>query len=123
MQTHRATVESGLGDLAQWMQKYATAYESAVGQALVPGSLNVRLSEAWSVPPGDGVRLESEDVGRGVTLVACIIEGTEAWVIRTDRNDAGKGRHPRNVVEIVAPVHLRSVLGLSDGDVVTLQLP
>ena len=43
-------------------------------------------------------------------------------MIRTDRNNAGTGHHPRNVVEVVSTVHLRSALGLHDGDEVRLEV-
>jgi CTP-dependent riboflavin kinase len=46
-----------------------------------------------------------------------------AFVWRTDKNDAGLGDHPRNIVEIAAAVKLRDRFGLKDGDQVELWLP
>jgi CTP-dependent riboflavin kinase len=117
----RGRVASGKGDLAQWMRLYSDAYEQAVGARLEPGSLNVVLDEPW-VMRRPQVRLEASDVGVGVILVACRLNDHPCWVVRTDRNNAGSGHHPLTVVEVVSTVHLRSVLGLNDGDEVRLDV-
>jgi CTP-dependent riboflavin kinase len=105
-------VTTGQGDLAHWMTLYADAYEAATGQRLVPGSLNVVLSYEWTLPDDVPVRLEPELVGVGMSLVPCRFEGLEAFIARTDRNDAGTGGHSRRVIEIVSSVHLRRALRL-----------
>jgi riboflavin kinase, archaea type len=116
-------VTKGQGDLAHWMTLYADAYEAVTGQRLVPGSLNVVLPYEWSLPDDPPVRLEPELVGVGMSLVPCRLEGVEAFIARTDRNDAGTGDHSRRVIEIVSSVHLRSELRLDDGDEVTISIP
>jgi CTP-dependent riboflavin kinase len=101
------------------MSRYAEAYEQAVGARLKPGSLNVVLDEPWVMHKPE-IRLEAAQVGVGVGLVPCRLGDRSCWVLRTDRNNAGTGDHPLTVVEVVSTVHLRSALGLQDGDEVHL---
>lgn len=114
-------VASGRGDLAQWMTRYAVAYERGTGVRLHPGSLNVVLEQPW-VMGEPAVRLPASEVGVGIGLVPCRLGGLPCWVLRTDRNDAGQGHHPLTVVEVVAATHLRTELELADGDEVVLAL-
>lgn len=104
------------------MTLYADAYEAATGQRLVPGSLNVVLSDEWTLPDDVPFRLGPELVGVGMSLVPCRLEGVEAFIARTDRNDAGAGAHSRRMIEIVSSVHLRRALHLDDGDEVTISI-
>ncbi len=116
----RGTVASGTGDLARWMVVYADAYRDVTGVSLYPGSLNVELDREWRRPEPPPLRLEPDRVGVGVGLVPCAINGHQAFIVRTDRNEAGEGDHPRTVVEVVAEVHLRTCLNVADGDTVEL---
>jgi CTP-dependent riboflavin kinase len=67
--------------------------------------------------------LELPDYAVALSVVACTIEGIDAFVIRTDKNNSGSGDHSPNLVQIAAPVRLREALSLSDGDEVNLILP
>ena len=117
----RGHVAAGRGDLTQWMTRCSDAYERAAGARLEPGSLNIVLDEPWVMGRPE-VRLAAAEVGVGIGLVSCRLNDVDCWIIRTDRNNAGLGDHPLTVVEIVARVHLRTELGLEDGDEVTLHL-
>lgn len=103
------------------MARYSDAYERAAGVRLEPGSLNVVLDEPWVMGDPE-VRLEAAEVGVGVSLVSCRLNDYDCWLIRTDKNNAGLGDHPLTVVEVVAPVHLRTELRLEDGDEVALHV-
>lgn len=103
------------------MRRYADAYERGTGVRLEPGSLNVVLDEPWVMGHAD-VRLAAAEVGVGVGLVRCRLDGRACWILRTDRNDAGHGDHPLTVVEVVATTHLRTELSLADGDEVALHV-
>jgi CTP-dependent riboflavin kinase len=103
------------------MTLYADAYERATGSALVPGSLNLVLDRPW-VMTNASIRLSASDVGVEIGLLPCVVEGIACWVFRTDRNNSGQGDHDLNVLEVLSSVHLRSVLGLQDGDEVTVQI-
>ena len=112
---------TGIGDLSQWMALHVDAYSAKVRVALVPGSLNVVLDRAWRVP-GDALRLEPPEYPVGMSIVPCRLGGIPAFILRTDDNEAGRGDHPPNVLEIAAAVHLRQALGLVDGDKVQIEV-
>ncbi len=114
-------VASGLGDLSQWMVRYSLVYEQATGTRLYPGSLNVVLEAPWSMRRPD-VRLEASEVGVGMGFVRCHVDRFGCWILRTDRNNSGRGSHGLDVLEVVAAVHLRTVLHVGDGDEVSLWL-
>ena len=111
----RGRVASGVGDLSHWMIEYADLYERETGMRLHPGSLNVVLPEPWVVENAP-LRLEPPDIAIGMNIVPCEIAGTAGFILRTDKNNAGLGDHDPRVIEIAAPVHLRSALGVDDGD-------
>lgn len=117
-------VRSGQGDLAGRMREFAELYREKLGVDCVPGSLNVELGEPYDLPPG-GARIEPGEHGCpvGVSFAPCRVEGKAAFVVRTDANAAGRGDHPRTIVELVGPLHFRTALGLEEGDEVRLELP
>lgn len=103
------------------MTLYADSYERATGSALVPGSLNLVLDRPWVMTDAE-IRLSAVEVGVEISLLPCAVEGIACWVFRTDRNNSGQGDHDLNVLEVLSSVHLRTVLGLQDGDEVTVQI-
>ena len=120
----QGTVASGIGDLTQWMVKYADLYEECTGVRLYPGSLNVILEEEYRLPSIPPLRLPPAVLGGqvGMNIVPCTIMGLPAFVLRTDQNEAGTGNHDRRVIEIGAAVRLRDEFNLSDGDIVTIEI-
>jgi riboflavin kinase, archaea type len=118
----RGRIASGTGGHAHWMRLHAELYEAKTGARLYPGTLNVVLDRDWYVS-GDVLRLEPPEYPVPLSITPCAIEGVDAFVIRTDKNDRGEGDHAPNVLEIAASGHLRSVLKLNDGDLVEVELP
>jgi riboflavin kinase, archaea type len=117
----RGRAASGIGGHAHWMMVHADLYETKTGVRLYPGSLNVVLDQPWHV--GDQrIRLEPPEYEVGMSIVPCKINGLDAFILRTDKNDRGEGDHQPNVVEIAAPVRLRDALELTDGDEVEVEI-
>jgi riboflavin kinase, archaea type len=123
MRVVRGKVESGTGDFAQWILQLNAHYERKTGLKLFPGTLNVRLSEPYSIPKGC-LRLEAREYGGSVNvnIVPCRLLGRRAFILRTDTNELGTGSHPRTVVEIASDVKLRDECSLSDGDEVSIEV-
>ena len=69
-------------------------------------------------------RLEAEEYGGtvSVNIVPCKINGKKAFILRTDKNEAGIGRHPKTIIEIASDVMLRDKFNLEDGDEVTIEV-
>ena len=68
------------------------------------------------------MRLEVDEVGVGLGLQPCVVNGIACWVLRTDRNNQGLGDHDLDVLEFVSSMHLRSACGLEDGDEVSVEI-
>ena len=115
---------SGVGNFGYWIDRHRDHYRRKTGMALFPGTLNVELARPFRFPPG-APRLEKEELGGDVSviLLPCRIFGREAYMLRTDRAEAGRGFHPRTVVEVACEVKLREIYGLHDGDVVEVEVP
>jgi riboflavin kinase len=81
------------------------------------------LSELYTVPQVC-IRLEAHEYGGSVSvnIVPCWIRGRRAFILRTDNNESGTGRHPRSVVEIASDVKLRDEYNLKDGDEISIQV-
>ena len=120
----RGEVTSGRGDFGQWIEKLQDHYERKTGMRLFPGTLNLRLSEPFSLS-GDVIRLEKEEYGGrvSVSMIPCRILGREAFILRTDQNENGSGHHPKTILEIATDVKLRDAFGLVDGDTVEVEIP
>ena len=117
-------VRSGVGSFARWMRLLAGEYRRLTGVDLVPGTLNVELPAPWRSPPD--ARVLPPDPERGtveVLVTPCRIEGRPGYVLRTRASEDGRGDHPRSIVEVASTTHLRTALGLADGDRAQLELP
>jgi 2,3-bisphosphoglycerate-dependent phosphoglycerate mutase len=122
----RGRVTTGFGDLSRRMRDVSgllDAYARRTGMRLFPGSLNLRLDADYRVPR-TAARLAAADYGGAVSafLVPCRIGGRSAFLVRTDRNEAGTGAHPWALVEVVSDVPLRDTLALADGAAVDVEL-
>ena len=119
----RGIVRSGLGDCGRWIARLQEEYRAKTGMTLYPGTLNLELSEAFSVPEG-ALRLEGQEYGGtvSISIVECRVFGRRAFILRTDANELGTGDHPRTIIEIATDVKLRDEHELSDGDLVDVVL-
>ncbi len=121
-------VVSGLGEGAFYisLEGYRRVMEELLGFVPYPGTLNIKLdpqSLAYrryleSLPgiliPGftNGMRTYG-----AVKAFRARIRGVEGAVVMPERT-----HHPTDVIEVVAPVKLRDVLGLRDGDRVEIEI-
>ena len=101
-------VVSGQGNFSSWIEKLQEHYRRKTGMRLFPGTLNILLDYPYSLPP-DVIRLEKEEYGGtvSVSLGPCRIFDRRAFLIRTDANEAGRGHHPKTIIEIATDVKLR----------------
>lgn len=90
---------------------------------LFPGTLNLVLEESYMLPT-KVIRLEGAEYGGSVSvnMVPCRVFGRDAFLLRTDANEAGHGHHPHTIIEIATDVKLRDYFGLQDGDYVEVEM-
>jgi riboflavin kinase, archaea type len=118
----RGRVVSGIGDFSYWIEKLQVHYFQKTGMRLFPGTLNVELEEPYSLPK-QRIRLEGHEYGGAVSvnIVPCSLLGKRAFLLRTDANEQGRGRHPKTIIEIATDVRLRDHFHLKDGDLVEIE--
>ena len=123
MRTLKGKVVSGVGNFSYWMERLEDYYYAKTGVRLFPGTLNLELESPYSLPR-EAARLEKEEYGGtvSVNIVPCRVFGREAFILRTDSSEAGRGRHPKTIIEIACDVKLRELYGLSDGDLVEVEV-
>lgn len=96
------------------------------GLSVVPGTLNVRLERAFDrslarhyLPATDLDRRWSEETGQqGYFWVPVTVEGRFRGVAAI----ADEPGYPDDLVEVVSDTHLRTALGLRDGDAIVLEV-
>jgi riboflavin kinase len=123
------SVTSGLGEGRYYMSlpPYATQFRRILGAEPFPGTLNLRLSSAsrdvkrkvdalpWTRI--EGFTRDGRTFGDARTLACRIGEIPCAIVV------PGRTHYPDDVIELISPAELRAALGLSDGDLVTVEVP
>ena len=119
----KGVVVSGMGTFSFWLEKLESYYTQKTGMRLFPGTLNLHLDQPYSLP-ADVIRLEKEEYGGtvSVSIVPCRVFDRAAFLLRTDANEAGRGHHPKNVIEIATDIKLRDLYHLRDGDEVEVRL-
>ncbi len=113
----RGQIESGSRSFSFWMAKLHAHYVRVSGLQLVPGTLNVRLSEPFRRTT-QFRRLEREEYGGtvSVSLIPCKVFGRAAFILRTDKAEFEDDETCRCLIEIATDVHLRETFGVKDGD-------
>jgi riboflavin kinase, archaea type len=120
----KGKVKSGKGHFS-WVMKNISGlwdlYKQKSGLTIFPGTLNVELAEDFSIPQ-NSKRIEASEYGGtvSVSFCECEIEKIKGLIIRTDKNESGKGDHPKTIIEIAAEENLRKELNLEDGDEVQI---
>jgi riboflavin kinase len=123
--TIKGTVSSGLGEGQYYLNKpgYKDQIKSKLGFAPYKGTLNVAVSEPEMakldmVPQDSRIRLDSFRAdGRTYGEAECIpvsLGKVRCAIILPKRS------HHESVLEIIAAEHLRTKLGLADGDAVEI---
>ena len=118
----RGKILSGLGQAQRFLARkgYSRQFGAKLGFVPFPGTLNVLLDEPF---PAEGTAIEIESFSEeGRTFGACrcrriLLGGIAAAAVRPERS-----RYPLELIEVIAPVHLRLALGLKDGDAVEIVL-
>ena len=63
----RGKIVSGMGNFSFWIEKLHQHYFCKTGMELFPGTLNVQLDEAYTLPK-QIIRLDAEEYGGSVSV-------------------------------------------------------
>lgn len=121
IQRYEGSVFSGLGRAQTRVADNVFLYERKVGVRFFPGTLNLRLTTDFTIPP-TGVHIDASEIttsGRrtGITLVPAKIAGQVVFLMCPDL-----AAYEPNVVEVLAAFNIRERFNLKDGDKVLLEV-
>lgn len=119
-------VTNGLGEGAYYVDIYATRFQEALGFRPFAGTLNIRVVREDSrnalvamknTPPlvVRGFSHEGRTFGDVICYRVRVQEQVEGAVVIAQRT-----HHDKDVLEIIAPVNIRTTLGLKNNDMVQL---
>jgi riboflavin kinase len=121
----RGRVFSGLGEGGFYVSIYSKEFKRALGFTPYPGTLNIRINgdvaEIKRCLESGGVRVEPPRIPRvklgAVRVYPAWLKGVHVYVVRPDITV-----YKYDVLEVIANVYLRGLLGLSDGDEVEVEV-
>ena len=108
------------------MEGYKRQFEEKLGFTPYPGTLNLKIPKEQmffraKLDEMDGIKIEGfktkERTFGDVKAFRCRVDGIEGAIVIPQRT-----HYPKDVIEIIAPVKLRDVLGLKDGDWVEVEV-
>jgi CTP-dependent riboflavin kinase len=130
MKIFLATVTTGYGMATPNLNPIMSLIETRIGLPnLVPGTLNVSIPEEYIVP-ADALILPHEypynrqsNLGETIKLQRCLVAGYKSLIVRPDSHELGAGQfHGKSYLELMAQIHFRDTLGLTDGSTVEVQV-
>ena len=123
--TLNGIVSRGMGEGTYFMsmKEYRNQIQNQLGFIAYPGTLNLitKKKQAESLKNLTPIRLSGFNSGKqafgGASCYKAEIKDVEGAIIVPDFS-----RHKEDIIEFIAPVHLRSSLSLKDGDKVDIVL-
>jgi CTP-dependent riboflavin kinase len=119
------TVRAGRGLAATRMAEPALVQrlQELAGFSIVPGTLNLRLTEApargprWQYLPAEQIDAKWQDrTGQAGYFLAQVIVAGQYRGLAFQADEPGPPGYPPDQIELFCEVNLRAALGLSDGD-------
>ncbi|MFB6241753.1 MAG: DUF120 domain-containing protein [Candidatus Nanosalina sp.] len=115
---------SGMNSGEEYLSKepYQERFQEILGFKPYPGTLNLRVDEedVEEIQELESERMESfeheETEYSGMNIYRCEINGVEAAYLDLDVTD-----YEDSVLEIIAPIGLRDLLSLEDGDEIEVE--
>lgn len=115
----RGTVGIGLQHFTLRMQRFPEAFKRATGEILVPGTINVHVSENREIPIKEEFRMDDPmDSSQVLLFEKCLINGIRGFRIRPLNKTNGSGGHGDHILEISSA---QKVPDIAEGGEVTLE--
>jgi riboflavin kinase len=113
----KGKIVTGLGEGQYYISRegYRKQFNLKLGFDPSPGTLNLKLAEPFPQAEADFIKIEGF-VDENGTFGGCkcyrvMIGDIKGAIVRPERSS-----YPPNLIEVIAPVHLRKALNLKDGD-------
>ena len=119
----KGKIITGLGEGQYYISRdgYRKQFNLKLGFDPSPGTLNLKLAAPFTQSEANSIKIEGF-VDENGTFWGCkcyrvMIGDIKGAIVRPERSN-----YPLDLVEIIAPVHLRKVLNLKDGDELEINL-
>lgn len=112
----KGKVTSGIGTAKIWVSKIEEIFKKRTGMKVFHGTLNIKLDEEYIIEPDWIIKPEEFGGTENVLVKKCEILGTQAYIVRAEKNQIGEGEHDLKIIEIIADINFRKKYGLKDGD-------
>ncbi len=130
MKIFHGAVTSGYGVAARNLDPVMALIEARTGLGnLVRGTLNISIPEEYIVRadalvlPGEYPLNRETNLGETIKFQRCLVAGRKALIMRPDSHEIGAGQfHGKAYLELMAQINFRSVLGLTDGSMIEVQV-
>jgi riboflavin kinase, archaea type len=109
------SVTSGLNEGNVYVEKYKEKFHESLGFIPFPGTLNLKMEGVFS--RAGKVTISNPPFGK-VDCLPILVGGKYKGAIVIPH----KTRHSKEIVEIIAPINLREMLKLNNGDELTCEL-
>lgn len=118
----RGKVTSGIGTAKIWVSKIEEIFKKETGMKVFYGTLNIELEEDYVIQPDWIIKPEDFGGTENVLVKRCNILGTEAYIVRAEKNQKGQGDHNLKIIEIVSDINYRKQYKLNDMDKVEIEI-
>ncbi|MBI2665122.1 CTP-dependent riboflavin kinase [Candidatus Woesearchaeota archaeon] len=102
---------SGTGKGAYFVSLYSKVFQEKLGFTPFPGTLNLKIEGHFNLKEDKKIALKKDGFGDVDCFPIILQKEYKCYLIRPH-----KTVHPGNILEIVAPVNLRELFHLNDGD-------
>ena len=116
------SITSGIGTAKMWVGKIEKVFENKTGVKLFHGTLNIKLEKDYIVKPDWIIKPEEYGGTERVLVKSCKILDNEAYIVRAEKNQKGKGEHNLQIIEIVSNINFRKTYELTDEKKITIQI-
>ena len=115
MQTLKGKIISGMGVAGKLLADYIPIFKQKLKTDYFPGTLNLKLEKDFELPEKfeyiEPFRKIDGTKRGGVKFFRAKIKNLPVLIIRPDLT-----KHPKDIIEILAPVNIKKQYGLKDGD-------
>jgi CTP-dependent riboflavin kinase len=114
----KGRIVTGVQDFRKRMTLFPEVFREATGQALYPGTLNVKIDREIKIK--EDFRIQGVSLGdpqQELLFEKCLINGTNAYRIRPRHITTGAGGHGDHIREIACPAWIPNAICGSEVEV------
>ncbi|HLD41952.1 MAG TPA: DUF120 domain-containing protein [archaeon] len=115
MEILKGKIVSGIGVAGNILKDYLPIFKEKLKTVYFQGTLNLELEEEFEMPENseyiEPFTKEDGTKRGGLRFARAKIKNLPVLIVKPDLT-----KHPKNIVEIMAPINIKKQYGLKDGD-------